>query len=55
MNCTTQLGVIRKLAVGTLNPSVYVSDKDVEEQQSQEGSLGNTTLWTLFSKVSHEK
>jgi len=29
--CTNQLDVISKLAEGTLNPTVYVTDKDVEE------------------------
>jgi len=41
-NCTTQLGVSSKLLDGTLNPSVSVTDKDVEEPWSQDRSLGNT-------------
>jgi len=32
VNCTTQLGVISKLAEGALNLIVYVTDKDVEER-----------------------
>ncbi|PKU31887.1 hypothetical protein llap_17806 [Limosa lapponica baueri] len=28
VNCTTQLGLICKLAEGALNPSVYVTDED---------------------------
>ena len=31
INCTTQLGVIRKPAEGTLDPTVCGIDKDVEE------------------------
>ncbi|KAK4810921.1 hypothetical protein QYF61_013329 [Mycteria americana] len=30
INCTTQLGVIRKLAEGALNPTVYVTDEDIK-------------------------
>ena len=36
INCTTQLGVICKLAEGVLNAIVYVIDKDAEEHQSQD-------------------
>jgi len=32
INCTTQLGVIHKLAEGALDAIVYVTDEDVEEQ-----------------------
>ena len=28
MNCTTQIGVISKLAEGAINPTVYITDKD---------------------------
>jgi len=31
VNCTTQPGVIRKLAEGAFNPIAYIIDKDVEE------------------------
>ena len=43
INCNTQLGVIGKLAEGTLDLIVYVSRKDVEEHQSQDRPLGDTT------------
>ena len=43
INCTTQLGVVCKLAEGELNPTVYVTDKDVEEHWSQNRPLGDTT------------
>ena len=35
IDCTTQLGVICKLAEGALDAIVCVIDKDVEEHQSQ--------------------
>ena len=35
-NCTAQLGVISKLVEGALDAIVYVTDKDVEEHQSQD-------------------
>jgi len=40
---TMQLGVVSKLAEGALNPTVYVTDKDVEEQQSPDRVLENTS------------
>ena len=43
ISCTTQLGVICKLPEEALNPIIYVMDRDVEEHQSQDGPLGNTT------------
>jgi len=42
-NFTIQLSVISKLAEGTLNPTVYVIDKDAEEHLFQNGPLGGTT------------
>lgn len=45
INCTTQLDVISKLAKGTLNPTVYVTDKDVEEHQSWDRPPGEDYLW----------
>jgi len=33
--CTTQLGIISKLAMGTLHPIICVIDKDVKEYQSK--------------------
>ena len=39
-----QFFVISKLAEGTLNPTVFTVDKDVEEFQSQEGLWHDTTL-----------
>lgn len=37
VNCNTQFGVIRK----PLNPTVSVSDNDVEEHWSQDRPLGD--------------
>ncbi len=34
VNCTTQLGVINKLVEGKLDSTIYVIDRDVEEQWS---------------------
>ena len=42
VDCTTQLGVIRKLAEGALDAIVCVIDKDVEEHSSQDRPLENT-------------
>lgn len=39
---TAQLGVISKLAEGAPNLIIYVTDKDVKEYRSQDGSLGDT-------------
>ena len=36
IDCTTQLGVILKLAEGSLDAIVYVIDKDIEEHRSQD-------------------
>jgi len=41
-DCTNQLGAISKLAAGTLNPTIYVLDKYVEEHLSQDRPLGDT-------------
>ena len=43
VNCTTKLGVIRKLTEGALNPTVHVPDKDVKQYSSQYGPLRNAT------------
>ncbi|KAK4806151.1 hypothetical protein QYF61_001078 [Mycteria americana] len=43
VNCTTQLGVICKLAEGALNPTVYVIDEDIKQDWSQYGPLRDTT------------
>jgi len=43
INCTTQLGVVCKLAEGSLDSIVYVIDEDVEEYQSQDQALGDIT------------
>ena len=40
-DCTTQLGVLCKLDEGALDAVVCVTDKDVEEHWSQDGSLGD--------------
>jgi len=42
IDCTTQLSIISKLAEVTLNPTVYVTDKDVEEHQFQDKLLEDT-------------
>ena len=39
INCTTQLGVIHKLAEGALNPTVSVINQDIEKYWSQYGPL----------------
>ena len=43
VKCTTQLGVISKPAEGTLNPTVYVTDKGAEGHTSQGRPLRDTT------------
>jgi len=43
VNCTTQLGVIGKLAEGALDPTAYVTDEDIKEYLSQYGPLRDTT------------
>ena len=43
IDCTTQLGVICKLAEGSLDPTVYVIDKDIKQYQTQNRPLRNTT------------
>lgn len=40
---TAPLIIISKLAWGTLDPTIYVIDKDVEKQWSQDGLLGDIT------------
>ena len=42
INCTTQLGVIVKLAEGALKPVISVIDEDLEGHQSQDRPLGDT-------------
>ncbi|KAK4815575.1 LOW QUALITY PROTEIN: hypothetical protein QYF61_004092 [Mycteria americana] len=43
VNCTTQLGVICKLAEGALNLTVNVIDENIEQYWSQYGPLRDTT------------
>ncbi|KAK4820325.1 hypothetical protein QYF61_023558 [Mycteria americana] len=43
VSCTTQLGVICKLAEGALNPPVCVIDEDIEQHWSQYGPLRDST------------
>jgi len=43
INCTTQLGVVCKLAEGSLDSIVYVIDEDVEEHLFQDLPLGDST------------
>ncbi|KAK4824302.1 hypothetical protein QYF61_013047, partial [Mycteria americana] len=45
INCTTQLGLICKLAEGALNPTVYVINKDIEQYWVQYGPLRSTTCY----------
>jgi len=42
-NRTAQLGLIHKLAEGALDAIIYVIDEDVEEHQSQDRPLRDTT------------
>ncbi|PKU41176.1 hypothetical protein llap_8516 [Limosa lapponica baueri] len=43
VNCTTQLGVIHKLAEGALDPTLYAIDEDTEQYWFQYGPLRDTT------------
>ncbi|GAB0180776.1 cAMP-dependent protein kinase inhibitor alpha [Grus japonensis] len=43
VNCTTQLGVICKLAECALDPTVYVIDEDIKQYWSQYRPLRDTT------------
>ncbi|KAK4828850.1 LOW QUALITY PROTEIN: hypothetical protein QYF61_000907 [Mycteria americana] len=43
VNCTTQLGVICKLAEGALDPAICVIDENIEQHWSQYGPLRDTT------------
>ncbi|KAK4829013.1 hypothetical protein QYF61_001769 [Mycteria americana] len=43
VNCSTQLGVVCKLAEGALDPTVYVIDEDIKQYWSQYGPLRDTT------------
>ncbi|KAK4827563.1 hypothetical protein QYF61_019187 [Mycteria americana] len=43
VDCTTQLGVVGKLAEGALNATVHVADKDVKQHRSQYRPLRNAT------------
>ena len=48
INCSTQFGVICKLAKGTLNPIIYVIDKNFKEYLSQDSPLGDIAhYWSL--------
>lgn len=40
-DCTTQLGVIVKLAEGALDPTVHSTSKDIKQCQSQYRPLRN--------------
>jgi len=42
--CTTELGVICKLAESALNPTIQVIDKGVEEHQAHGGPVGGHHL-----------
>ena len=43
VDCTTQLGVICKLAEGALDPAVCITDEDIKQYWSQYGPLRDTT------------
>ena len=45
VSCTTQLGVLCKLAEGALDLAVYVTDEDNKQYWSQYGSLRGTTCY----------
>lgn len=49
---TTYVGVVWKLAVGMLNPIIYVIDKDAQEYQSYNGRLEDTVHDQLPSQLS---
>jgi len=49
ISCTTQLGVISRLAEGALDPTVHVTDKTAEEGPSTDPGghyLSPTSTWT---------
>lgn len=43
VSCTTQLDVINRFAKDALSPTIYITEKDVKEHQSQDKLLGDTT------------
>jgi len=51
----TQLGVISKLSEGILNPTVYVTDKDVEENQFQDRCPGTQVMNGLLLDIEPRK
>ena len=51
INCTTQLGVIVKLAEGALKPVIDVIDEDVEEHWSQDRPLGASLITGLHLDI----
>ncbi|KAK4815509.1 LOW QUALITY PROTEIN: hypothetical protein QYF61_003067, partial [Mycteria americana] len=57
VNCTTQLGVICKLAEGALDLTVNVIDENIEQRWSQYGPLRDTTRDedAKFYATTHEK
>ena len=44
VSCSTQLGIICKLAEGALSVTVYVIDENVKQHRSQYGTLKDTTF-----------
>jgi len=52
-NGPLHLGAISKLAEGTLDPIIYVIDKDAEEHQSQDGPPGNNWFPPGHKTVDH--
>ncbi|KAK4823100.1 hypothetical protein QYF61_025838 [Mycteria americana] len=55
VNHTTQLGVICKLAEGTLNPTVHVIDEDIKQYWSQYRPLRDITCPSTTQEVWEER
>jgi len=51
ISCTTQLGIIHKLAEGALDPIIYVTDQDVEEHWSQDRSPRTPLVTGLYLDI----
>ncbi|KAK4831083.1 hypothetical protein QYF61_015281 [Mycteria americana] len=60
VNCTTQLGVICKLAEGALKPTVYVTDEDIKHMDAEGRHLSPISInielltTTLWMRPSHQ-
>lgn len=53
--CATHLGVINKLVKGTLDPTNYAVDKDVEEQWPQDRHWGTPLATGLHHHLEQNK